>query len=105
MAQAADPLRVIMAGSPQIVLATSRLLLRHFQEGDAPLLTELDSDPEVKRFIDEGAPPQPENNRDAIARNLKLYIEHPGFGFFATHVRETGRFIGWMHFRPDRECA
>jgi RimJ/RimL family protein N-acetyltransferase len=84
-------------------VSSARLILRRFQPDEAPLLTALDSDPEVKRFIDGGAPARPDLDREAIARICRQYDEIPGFGTFAAHRRDTGAFIGWFHFRPDKE--
>lgn len=83
-------------------LRTERLGLRRFGSEDAHLLTELDSDPEVLRYIDGGRPPNPELDRQAIERFLEQYRTHPGFGFLAAHRLQDGQYLGWFHFRPDR---
>lgn len=43
-----------MAGV-DVFVETDRLVLRRFTRDDLDLLVELDSDPEVKRYIDNGA--------------------------------------------------
>ena len=40
--------------APTLPLETARLRLRRFAAGDAPLLFDLGSDPEVMRFITQG---------------------------------------------------
>lgn len=93
----------IAADDPRIELATPRLLLRRFGADDAPLLTHLDSDPEVMRFLDGGGPARPDLDAQAVVRFQKTYEEHPGLGFFAAHLRDSGDYVGWFHFRPDRQ--
>jgi hypothetical protein len=74
------PLRIVTPDAPDVELVSGRLLMRRFGANDSLLLTELDSDPEVKRFIDDGAPPRPELDREAIARIRRQYVEFPGLG-------------------------
>lgn len=87
---------------PLIEHISERLLLRRFAADESRLLTELDSDPEVTRFINDGAPPRPELDEQAMAYFQSIYTQHPGLGFFAAHLRASGEYIGWFHFRPDR---
>ncbi|MGH3377321.1 MAG: GNAT family N-acetyltransferase [Actinoallomurus sp.] len=80
-------------------LETSRLTLRRFTEADEDNLVELDSDPEVMRFIG-GEPPSREEIRNRILPTLfGLYERFEGFGFWAAEEKSTGRFLGWFHFR------
>jgi RimJ/RimL family protein N-acetyltransferase len=59
----------------------------------------------VKRYIDDGAPPNPALHAQAITRILQQYRDYPGFGLFAVHQRDDGDFLGWFHFRLDHEMA
>ena len=43
-------------GPVDVFLQTDRLILRWFTADDLQLVIELDSDPQVKRYIDNGAP-------------------------------------------------
>jgi RimJ/RimL family protein N-acetyltransferase len=82
-------------------LQTDRLILRQLTEGDAALLLELDSDPEVLRYVgpfglpDEGAYRQ--RIREAY---LPYYARYAGLGFWAAVEKATGAFLGWFCLRP-----
>ena len=52
----------------EIFLETERLLFRRFTEDDADNLVELDSDPEVMRFITGGRPTPRERSRTRFCR-------------------------------------
>jgi RimJ/RimL family protein N-acetyltransferase len=85
----------------RIFLETDRLVLRRFTEDDVDSLVELDSDPDVMRFINGGRPtPRREIERDVLPAFLGYYERFAGYGFWAAVEKATGRFIGWFHFRP-----
>ena len=85
----------------QVFLDTERLVLRRFTEGDVDHLVELDSDPEVMRFINGGRPTsRREIESDVLPAFLDHYRRFPGYGFWAAMEKSTGRFVGWFHFRP-----
>ncbi len=85
-----------------VFLRTERLALRRLRPDDAERLFELDSDPEVLRYIDGGRPPDLARIRDEkLPALLALYDRPPGLGFWAAVERGSGRFLGWFHFRPD----
>lgn len=88
----------------EVFLETERLILRRFTEDDAGNLFELDSDPEVTRYINGGKPTDYEKIRD---RTLPLFLEYyesyDGYGFWAAIEKPGGRFVGWFHFRPSKE--
>jgi RimJ/RimL family protein N-acetyltransferase len=70
---------------------------------DARLLFELDSDPEVMRFISKGQPtPLHVLQTKILPGVLKYYEQSPPRGFWAAHLRDNREFIGWFHLRPDR---
>ncbi|MYV89687.1 GNAT family N-acetyltransferase [Streptomyces sp. SID1034] len=80
-------------------LTTPRLTLRPFADTDADLdlVVDLDSDPEVMRYLTGGRPmTRTEIRADSFARMLRTY---PVGGFWATHLRDTGEFIGWHCLR------
>lgn len=87
----------------KIFLETDRLILRRFTEADEDDLVELDSDPEVMRFINGGKPTSREEVRNRILPILLgCYERFDGLGFWAAEERSTGRFLGWFHFRPHK---
>ncbi len=88
-----------------LYLETDRLLLRHFTENDAELLIELDSDPEVMRYLSGGVPTPPEKiRREVLPRLLDQYEKWDDmFGTFAAHEKAGGEFIGWFILRPKAE--
>lgn len=89
----------------EIVLATDRLYLRPFKMDDAPLLVNLDSDPEVMRHISKGKPTSLEQIENVfLPRTLELYTKQPPQGFWAAHERGSDAFLGWFHLRPQRSA-
>jgi RimJ/RimL family protein N-acetyltransferase len=87
----------------QIFLETERLVLRRFTGADVDNLFDLDSDPEVMRFLTGGKPTPREVIRDeTLPRILHYYERFAGFGFWAAIERSTGDFLGWFEFRPQK---
>ena len=85
----------------QAVLETERLVLRRFTGEDVDNLVELDSDPEVMRFITGGRPSSREEIEKLIMPAFLGYDERfGGLGFWAAVERSTGQFVGWFHLRP-----
>src|SRR3954462_3412580 len=88
----------------QIFLETERLLLRRFTEDDVDNLVELDSDPDVMRFINGGrTTPRQEIESDVLPAFLD-YERVAGYGFWAAIEKATGLFVGWFHFRPGKSA-
>lgn len=84
-----------------IHLETERLRLRRFIEDDAELLVDLDSDPEVMRYINGGRPtPRSEIVDDVLPAFMSYYERFAGYGFWAVEERSSNEFIGWFHLRP-----
>jgi RimJ/RimL family protein N-acetyltransferase len=85
----------------KVFLRTDRLMLRRFTEADEGNLFELNSDPEVMRFLTGGKPTPRDVVRTAIIPVFLGYYERfEGFGFWAAVEVTTGQFLGWFHFRP-----
>jgi RimJ/RimL family protein N-acetyltransferase len=82
------------------IVETDRLVLRRFTLDDLELLVALDSDPEVKRYIDGGAPVDRHDLADTLAWWLGYYERYPGYGFWAAIEKSSGEFVGWFHLRP-----
>ncbi len=84
-----------------IFLETARLTLRRFTEADVDNLVELDSDPDVMRFLNGGRPTSREVIRDeTLPRFLQYYEDFPGFGVWAAIEKSSGEFLGWFALRP-----
>ncbi|WP_017316608.1 GNAT family N-acetyltransferase [Mastigocladopsis repens] len=88
----------------KVFLETQELILRQFTEEDADNLFELDSDPEVMRFINGGKPPEDKIiHKQGLPRVLGYYEKYENFGFWATIEKSSNQFIGWFHFYPAIE--
>ncbi len=85
-----------------LVFETPRLLLRRFTEFDAPLILELNSDPEVVKYLHE---PTLENDADAkkILTDIILPQYQNNLGRWAIHTKGNNEFIGWcgLKYRPQ----
>lgn len=75
-------------------LLTPRLLLREFTPADAPLLTSLNSDPEVIRYTGDG---HVESEAEALRIIEEIILPQYAnrIGRWAVHLRDTREFIGW----------
>ena len=87
-----------------ILLETPRLRLRRFTADDVDRLVELDSDPEVMRYITFGEP----TPREAVRRGhtcragLRSTRRSRGLGTSPPRIAHTDEFLGWFHLRDDR---
>lgn len=86
-------------------METERLRLRRFTAADLDLLIELDSDPEVMRFLTGQATPREEIKNVVLPGMLKVYGEHPGLGTFAAEEKDGGAFVGWFGLQPTADAA
>ncbi len=86
-----------------LYLETERARLRQYRPEDFDRMLELNSDPEVMRYLG-GQPGTREEVEGGVARTL-LYKEKYGgrLGVFTAELRETGEFMGWFHLRPGRD--
>jgi RimJ/RimL family protein N-acetyltransferase len=83
----------------RIVLKTPRLAIRQFTEDDVDNLFDLNSDPEVMRYL--GRPAPREALRDEIIPfHLGVYQRLDRLGTWAAESAGNGQFLGWFHFRP-----
>lgn len=81
-------------------IETDRLVLRRFTLDDLELLVELDGDPQVKRYIDDGAAVDRQELAETLAWWLRYYERYDGYGFWAAVRKSSGEFLGWFHLRP-----
>jgi RimJ/RimL family protein N-acetyltransferase len=88
-----------------LILQTPRLVLRQFTEEDTDNLFDLNSDPEVMRYLTGGKPTPREVLRDrVIPFHLAVYERLDRLGTWAAESSSTGEFLGWFHFRPGADA-
>ncbi|HUB40198.1 MAG TPA: GNAT family N-acetyltransferase [Streptosporangiaceae bacterium] len=88
-----------------IILETQRLALRQFTADDADNLYDLNSDPEVMRYLTGGRSTPREVLRDqVIPVHLAVYERLDRLGTWAAESRTSGEFLGWFHFRPGPDA-
>jgi RimJ/RimL family protein N-acetyltransferase len=75
------------------VIVTRRLVLRPWREDDLDPYAQIFGDPEVTRYLGEGAPLTRAQSEERIAYLVSHWQEH-GFGHWATEERATGSLIG-----------
>jgi RimJ/RimL family protein N-acetyltransferase len=83
-----------------VFVESDRLVLRRFTPDDLEAIIELDSDPEVKRYIDNGAAVDRQDLVETLEWWLGWYERSDRYGFWAAVEQSTGRFVGWFHLRP-----
>ena len=85
----------------QIYLETERLLLRRFMIDDVPLLVDLDSDPEVMRYVG-GVPTEARHIREhLLPLLLKDYEDGERWGMWGALLKPSLQFVGWFHLWPN----
>lgn len=73
---------------------TERLFLRELLPSDADGMWELDSDPEVHRYLGNNPVTDREKILEVIAYVRQQYVDH-GIGRWAIIDKQTNDFIGW----------
>lgn len=87
----------------RLILQTPRLYLRRFTEADADLLLQLNSNPNVVKYVHE-EPLTSLKKSQSILSNIILPQYHLyNLGRWATYIKATDEFIGWcgLKFRPE----
>ncbi|HEY7851322.1 MAG TPA: GNAT family N-acetyltransferase [Ktedonobacterales bacterium] len=85
----------------QVYLRTERLALRRFTQADVECLVDLDSDPEVMRYLNGGMPtPRAVVAQEILPRFLRSYQRRDGFGVWAAIEHTSSDFVGWFGFQP-----
>ncbi|MFC4590868.1 GNAT family N-acetyltransferase [Sphaerisporangium corydalis] len=82
----------------QATLRTARIRLVPLSDGHLEDEVELDSDPEVMRYLGNGRPRTREEVEVFHGRRLAAAERVPGLGFWAGLV--DGRFVGWWILEP-----
>ena len=85
-----------MAASVKIILETERLILREWLPEDATPFAKMNSDPAVMEYF-----PKKLSMSETEAMILKLQDEQSrnGMTFWATELKSTGEFIGFVGIR------
>jgi RimJ/RimL family protein N-acetyltransferase len=92
---------VVAKRDTHIILKTPRLVIRQFTEDDVDNLFDLNSDPEVMRYLTGGRPTPREEIRDQIIPfHLGVYDRLDRLGTWAAESTDSREFLGWFHFRP-----
>jgi len=85
----------------KIYLETERMILREFSQHDVDLLVDLNSDPEVTRYINGGKPTAKAYIVEQVMpRILNYYTTNSQLGIWAALDKKDLAFMGWFHFRP-----
>ena len=83
---------------------TPRLLLRTFSEEDAPLIYELNLDPEVTRYTLDPIRDR-EHAREVLERSILPQYALYNYGRWAVHTLPHMEFIGWCGLKMRPEMA
>jgi len=77
-------------------LASERLYLRAFVSSDWENIYQLDSDPEVMKYLSQYPLDDKSDYPKIIEGCMAYYQEKPGFGVWAAIEKESEEFIGWF---------
>ena len=86
-----------MANSVTPTLETDRLSLVPLEMKHIDNLTDLDSDPEVMRFLTDGVPRERKHQEEAVPRVIKYMQENPGLGLWIAYLKRHQRVYGLVH--------
>jgi RimJ/RimL family protein N-acetyltransferase len=78
----------------KIIFETPRLILRQFTEADSQLILELNSDPEIVRYVHEPTL-KTEEQAEKILLDIILPQYKNNLGRWAIHTKDNMEFIGW----------
>lgn len=83
------------------VANSDRLSYRLLDVSDESLFLDLDSDPEVMKFINGGRPTTKQEFQDVyIPRQQAFRNPQQGWGFWGVNIKDCGTFLGWILVRP-----
>ncbi len=83
-------------------LESQRLIYRELVPSDDVHLFELDSNPEVHRYLGNNPVTSIDQVREAIA-NIRGQYERNGIGRMAVILKDTGEFIGWAGLKLEHD--
>ena len=86
----------------QPVLETDRLILRQWRDADRAPFCAMNADPRVMEFFPECLTGE---QSDALLVRIEQHFETHGFGLYATELRSSGEFAGFIGLAaPDFEA-
>ena len=85
-------------------MKTNQVTLRKYRAGDDKYLRDLDSDPEVMKYLTNGTP----SDDKEIARANGVMLEwnnkfESKYGYWLAFENESNDFVGWFHLRPLKD--
>lgn len=81
-----------------IYIETPRLIIRELSMDDAEAMFEMDSDPEVHKYLGNKPIQTIEEIKNVIAYVQQQYTDN-GIGRWAVTLKDTGEFIGWTGYK------
>src|ERR1700759_4783602 len=85
-----------------ILYQTKRLYFREFTANDVQLLFDLNSNPNVIKYVHE-LPPTIENTTNSLHNNILGNYQLYGYGRWAVHQKSGDNFIGWCGLKFLKE--
>ena len=85
-----------------LLMETERTYISELLQDDAPAMFEMDSDPEVHRYVGQQPTETLEKTRQVIDYIRQQYTDN-GIGRWAVVDKQTDRFIGWTGFKLIKE--
>ena len=85
-----------------IIFETPRLILRQFTEDDPPLILQLNSDPEIVKYVHEPTLQTEEQAKKIIIDTILPQYKN-NLGRWAIYTKDNNEFIGWcgLKYRPE----
>lgn len=84
-------------------LQTAHVVLRQYEERDFDELLDLNSDPEVMKYLTNGVPGTREDVIGGVERTLLYQRKYAGtLGVFTAELSQGREFMGWFHLRPRK---
>ena len=88
----------------EVILETKRMILRKFEAEDLEGMWELDSDPEVHRYLGND-PITDKNFLKGVIQSLQTQYAENGIARWAVINKETGEFMGWSGIKYVTETT
>jgi len=85
-------------------IETQRLIIRELRPEDAESMFEMDSDPEVHKYLGNKPNTDVAQIREVIAYVRQQYADN-GIGRWAVTLKDTGEFIGWTGYKLMKETV